>query len=179
MSLPYYGAAKGQLLEILRNKEGIITTNVIQSNGNVANNQIRPTAGPSASGVVIPSKAPGSDFIYSELTEIQKATAEILSLQDQIRLNERLTKFDQQLYIDHLNKLSNAGSQLVNAQQSTANGMESWHEGVTESGGWLIILIGLYVAGLPSRNDVPPVGDDRRSDEDDDEDDGRWRIKML
>lgn len=125
MSLPFYGAAKGQLLEIVRNSDGVVTTKVIQSNGNVDHNQIRPTAMPSPSGVP-PSKAPGSDFIYSELTDIQKATADILSLQERIRLNERLTKFDQQLYIDQLNKLSNAGSQLVNAQQSTPNGMELW-----------------------------------------------------
>jgi len=148
VSLPFYGAAKGQLLEIVRNSDGVVTTKVIQSNGNVDSNQIRPTAMPSASGV--PSKAPGSDFIYSELTDIQKATADILSVQDRIRLNERLTKFDQQLYIDQLNKLSNAGSQLVNAQQSVTSN------------------------GLPSRNDVPPVGDDKRNDEDDGEDDGSY-----
>lgn len=116
VSLPYYGAAKGHVLEITRNDNGIVSTKVIQQSKQITennNNYPNDNNGQQA----IPSRQFGSDFVYAELSDIQKATADILSLQERVKLNERLTKFDHKLYLDHLNKLSQAGTQLVTTQQ--------------------------------------------------------------
>lgn len=121
MSLPYFGAAKGHVLQITRGTDGIVSTKVIQQQqSSNKNDENRPSA------AVSPSASPsaGSTFIYGELADIQKATADILSLQERIRLNERLTKFDHQLYMDQLKKLNEAGAMVVSgAEQSSQNGM--------------------------------------------------------
>lgn len=115
MALPYYGAAKGQILQIRRNKDGIVSTEVIQqSSSNVNNiNNEKP----------LPGTAPPSSFIYGELSDIQKAASDILSLQERIRLSERLTKLDHQLYMDQLKKMTDSGTHLVNMEQSAQSGM--------------------------------------------------------
>lgn len=118
VSLPYFGAAKGHVLEITRDRDGLVSTKIVQeqqvSASSVADEQKRPMPPPP------PANPP---FFYGELADIQKATADILALNDRIRLNERLTKFDHQLYMDHLKKLNEAGTMVVNgAEQPSPNG---------------------------------------------------------
>lgn len=118
VSLPYYGAAKGHVLEITRSDNGMVSTKVIQQSKEItANNDNYPNDNNGQMSLNIPSKPIGSDFVYAELADIHAATGDILSLQERIRLNERLTKFDHKLYLDHLKKLSEAGTQLLTTQQ--------------------------------------------------------------
>lgn len=112
VALPYYGAAKGQILQIRRNKDGIVSTEVIQQSPSNANNES-----------TMPAVAPAPGFIYGELSDIQKAASDILSLQERMRLNERLTKLDHQLYMDQLKKMTDSGTHLVNMEHSAQSGM--------------------------------------------------------
>lgn len=100
ISLPFYGGAKGQVLQIKRKPDGTVTSEVVKQNEE--NNEY---------------KNDMTSF-QQNLANIQKAASELVSLQQNIKLSGRLTDTDHKIYAENLAKLGVSAQNLAHIQQS-------------------------------------------------------------
>lgn len=100
ISLPFYGGAKGQVLQINRKPDGTVTSQVVKQNEETNEYKSDMTS------------------FQQNLANIQKAASELVSLQQNIKLSGRLTDTDHKIYAENLAKLGVSAQNLAHIQQS-------------------------------------------------------------
>lgn len=125
--LPYYGGAQGQILEIRQRKDGTIFSRILT---NDAKEEIIKEEGidlekfQRASTTVKPeptTTASSENSFEKNLLSIQRAAAELVTLQELFKTNGNLTKEEQSQYAASLEKLGVSAQKLAQIQQTTGD----------------------------------------------------------
>lgn len=101
-NLPFYGGAKGQVLQIRRNSDGTVTTEIVKQDKVEIEKEV-------------------SDDMHSfqeNLANIQKAASELVALQQTVKSSGKLTDADRTKYAANLEKLGISAQNLAHIQQS-------------------------------------------------------------
>lgn len=104
-NLPFYGGGKGQLLQIKRNPDGTITTDIVKQDKSEIEKD-------------------GSEDMNSfqeNLANIQKAASELVNLQKSIKSAGKLTENDRTTYAENLEKLGISAQNLAHIQQNSGD----------------------------------------------------------
>lgn len=102
ISLPFYGGAKGQVLQIKRKSDGSVTSEIVKQNPIETINDFHRDM----------------TSFQLNLANIQKAASELVSLQQNIKLSGKLTNVDQRLYAENLERLGISAQNLAHIQQN-------------------------------------------------------------
>lgn len=108
ITLPFYGGGRGQVLQIKRNPDGSVISEIIK--------QTKP-AQQTVDAVQKDVRKDMSTF-QQNLVEIQRAASQLVTLQQNIKLSGRLTDIDRRLYAENLEKLGVSAQNLAHIQQS-------------------------------------------------------------
>lgn len=105
IQLPFYGGARGQVLQIKRNPDGSVLSEVVSQ--------------ATISATHLPSKNERADMstFQQNLLEIQRAASQLVTLQQNIKLSGRLTDVDRRLYSENLERLGVSAQNLAHIQQ--------------------------------------------------------------
>lgn len=103
-NLPFYGGAKGQVLQIRRNSDGTITTEIVKQEKVEIENE---------------TSADMNSF-QENLANIQKAASELVALQQTVKSAGKLTESDRNKYATNLEKLGISAQNLAHIQQSSS-----------------------------------------------------------
>lgn len=102
-NLPFYGGAKGQVLQIKRNSDGTITTEIIKQNKVELEKEI----------------SDDMNSFQENLSNIQKAASELVALQQTVKNSGKLTDADRAKYAVNLEKLGISAQNLAHIQQTS------------------------------------------------------------
>lgn len=107
ITLPFYGGGRGQVLQIKRNPDGSVISEIIKLPTDQQN-------------VATDHKDARKDMstFQQNLLEIQRAASQLVTLQQNIKLSGRLTDVDRRLYAENLDKLGVSAQNLAHIQQS-------------------------------------------------------------
>lgn len=94
VTLPYYGGAKGQVLQIIHNPDGTVTTSIIKKENSIE----------------MPQKSP--------LERIQQAASRLVSIQESAKRRGQFSADDSKFYADNLYHLGVAAQELASTQQN-------------------------------------------------------------
>lgn len=101
--MPFYGGAKGQVLQINRRADGTVTSEVIKQT-------------PTESAAAIKQMEMLS--FQQNLVNIQRAASQLVNLQQTIKNSGRLSDTDRTVYADNLAKLGVSAQNLAHIQQA-------------------------------------------------------------
>lgn len=124
--MPYYGGAQGQILEIRQRKDGTIFSRILTDDAkediireegiDLEKLQRITTIKPE----IPTTKKPEISF-ENNLLAIQNAAADLVSLQEQFKVNGNLTRDQQKQYAASLEKLGVSAQKLAQIQQETGD----------------------------------------------------------
>uniref|UniRef100_A0A182QUF5 DUF4774 domain-containing protein n=1 Tax=Anopheles farauti TaxID=69004 RepID=A0A182QUF5_9DIPT len=135
LKLPFYGGARGQILEIRKNSDGTVVSKILRGDDDdmelkvhqVADEPIgtgpspasRPTAIEQALETSEEDLKPGADQSFGDyLLKIQNAAASLVSLQETVKKTGKLSSDQRKVYTDNLEKLGVAAQKLAHLQQA-------------------------------------------------------------
>lgn len=101
-NLPFYGGGKGQVLQIRRNSDGTVTTEIVKQDKVEIQKEI----------------ADDMNSFQDNLANIQKAASELVALQQTVKSSGKLTEADRSKYAANLEKLGISAQNLAHIQQS-------------------------------------------------------------
>lgn len=101
-NLPFYGGAKGQVLQIRRNSDGTVTTEIVKQDKVEMEIEI----------------SDDMNSFQENLANIQKAASELVALQQTVKNSGKLTEGDRAKYAENLEKLGISAQNLAHIQQS-------------------------------------------------------------
>lgn len=101
-NLPFYGGAKGQVLQIKRNSDGTITTEIIKQEKVEIEKEV----------------SDDMNSFQENLANIQKAASSLVALQQTVKNTGKLTEADRKTYAVNLEKLGISAQNLAHIQQS-------------------------------------------------------------
>lgn len=101
-NLPFYGGAKGQVLQIRRNSDGTVTTEIVKQDKVEVEKEI----------------SDDMNSFQENLSNIQKAASELVALQQMVKNSGKLTEADRTTYAENLEKLGVSAQNLAHIQQS-------------------------------------------------------------
>lgn len=102
-NLPFYGGAKGQVLQIKRNPDGTITTEIVKQDKVEVEKEV----------------SEEMNSFQENLASIQKAASELVNLQQAIKSSGKLTEGDKTKYAENLEKLGISAQNLAHIQQNS------------------------------------------------------------
>lgn len=101
-NLPFYGGAKGQVLQIKRNSDGTVTTEIVKQDKVEVEKEM----------------SDDMNSFQENLSNIQKAASELVALQQMVKNSGKLTEADRATYAENLEKLGVSAQNLAHIQQS-------------------------------------------------------------
>ncbi|XP_053675834.1 uncharacterized protein LOC128726074 [Anopheles nili] len=129
LKLPFYGGARGQILEIRKNSDGTVVSKILRGDDEDMELKVHhmgdePQPGLKPSSIEQALEASdedikGADQSFGDyLLKIQNAAASLVSLQETVKKTGKLSSDQRKVYTDNLEKLGVAAQKLAHIQQS-------------------------------------------------------------
>ncbi|XP_052860902.1 uncharacterized protein LOC128267968 [Anopheles cruzii] len=131
LKLPFYGGARGQILEIRKNSDGTVVSKILRGDDDdmeLKVQQVSEEAAATKQQQQTPEEEPlatsDEDVKQSEqsfgdyLLKIQHAAASLVSLQETVKKTGRLSADQKRVYAENLEKLGVAAQKLAHIQQA-------------------------------------------------------------
>uniref|UniRef100_A0A182YNT3 DUF4774 domain-containing protein n=1 Tax=Anopheles stephensi TaxID=30069 RepID=A0A182YNT3_ANOST len=128
LKLPFYGGARGQILEIRKNSDGTVVSKILRGDDDDMELKVHqvadepsPVKQVSAEQTLDVSEEDlkGSDQSFGDyLLKIQNAAASLVSLQETVKKTGKLSPDQRKVYTDNLEKLGVAAQKLAHIQQA-------------------------------------------------------------
>uniref|UniRef100_A0A182NIZ0 DUF4774 domain-containing protein n=1 Tax=Anopheles dirus TaxID=7168 RepID=A0A182NIZ0_9DIPT len=129
LKLPFYGGARGQILEIRKNSDGTVVSKILRGDDDDMELKVHQVADEAAAAVRQPAieqaleaseeDLKGTDQSFGDyLLKIQNAAASLVSLQETVKKTGKLSSDQRKVYTDNLEKLGVAAQKLAHLQQA-------------------------------------------------------------
>lgn len=121
LKLPFYGGARGQILEIRKNSDGTVVSKILRGDDNgmeLKVHQIVDDLKNNEDSLSEDEEIKAADQTFGDyLLNIQKAAASLVTLQEQVKKSGKLSPDQKKVYADNLEKLGVAAQKLAHIQQ--------------------------------------------------------------
>ncbi|XP_055624547.1 uncharacterized protein LOC129767556 isoform X1 [Toxorhynchites rutilus septentrionalis] len=121
LKLPFYGGARGQILEIRKNSDGTVVSKILRGDDNSMElkvHQIVDDLKNNEDSLSEDEEIRAADQSFGDyLLNIQKAAASLVTLQEQVKKSGKLSPDQKKVYADNLEKLGVAAQKLAHIQQ--------------------------------------------------------------
>uniref|UniRef100_A0A182JVF5 DUF4774 domain-containing protein n=1 Tax=Anopheles christyi TaxID=43041 RepID=A0A182JVF5_9DIPT len=127
LKLPFYGGARGQILEIRKNSDGTVVSKILRGDDDdvelkvqqVADEGVKQLQSGEQTLDASEEDLKGTDQSFGDyLLKIQNAAASLVSLQEMVKKTGKLSPDQRKVYTDNLEKLGVAAQKLAHIQQS-------------------------------------------------------------
>nr|XP_019560454.2 RNA polymerase II degradation factor 1-like isoform X2 [Aedes albopictus] len=122
LKLPFYGGARGQILEIRKNSDGTVVSKILRGEDDedmeLKVHQIVDDLKNNEEILAEDDEIKAADQSFGDyLTNIQKAAASLVTLQEQVKKTGKLSTDQKRIYADNLERLGVAAQKLAHIQQ--------------------------------------------------------------
>ncbi|XP_055527047.1 uncharacterized protein LOC129719681 [Wyeomyia smithii] len=121
LKLPFYGGARGQILEIRKNSDGTVVSKILRGDDEdmeLKVHQIVDELKQNEDILAEDDDIQAADQSFGDyLLNIQKAAASLVTLQEQVKKTGKLSSDQKKVYADNLEKLGVAAQKLAHIQQ--------------------------------------------------------------
>ena len=124
-SLPFYGGARGQILEIRKNSDGTVVSKILRGDDEDVELKVQQVADEGAKQSneqaldASDEDLKATDQSFGDyLVKIQNAAASLVSLQETVKKTGKLSPDQRKVYTDNLEKLGVAAQKLAHIQQA-------------------------------------------------------------
>ncbi|XP_053686856.1 uncharacterized protein LOC128736400 [Sabethes cyaneus] len=121
LKLPFYGGARGQILEIRKNSDGTVVSKILRGDDEEMKlkvHQIVDELKQNEDILAEDDDIRAADQSFGDyLLNIQKAAASLVTLQEQVKKTGKLSNDQKKVYADNLEKLGVAAQKLAHIQQ--------------------------------------------------------------
>ncbi|XP_050073978.1 uncharacterized protein LOC126561715 [Anopheles maculipalpis] len=128
LKLPFYGGARGQILEIRKNSDGTVVSKILRGDDEDMELKVHQVADDPSPVKQVSNEQTldaseedlkGSDQSFGDyLLKIQNAAASLVSLQETVKKTGKLSPDQRKVYTDNLEKLGVAAQKLAHIQQA-------------------------------------------------------------
>ncbi|XP_055603859.1 uncharacterized protein LOC129752090 [Uranotaenia lowii] len=121
LKLPFYGGARGQILEIRKNSDGTVVSKILRGEDDEMELKVHQLVDDLKNNEEIlaeDEEIKASDQSFGDyLLNIQKAAASLVTLQEQVKKSGKLSGDQKKVYTENLEKLGVAAQKLAQIQQ--------------------------------------------------------------
>ncbi|XP_058836330.1 putative mediator of RNA polymerase II transcription subunit 12 [Topomyia yanbarensis] len=121
LKLPFYGGARGQILEIRKNSDGTVVSKILRGDDDDMELKVHQIVDELKNNEEIlaeDEEIRAADQSFGDyLLNIQKAAASLVTLQEQVKKTGKLSADQKKIYADNLEKLGVAAQKLAHVQQ--------------------------------------------------------------
>ncbi|XP_049298534.1 uncharacterized protein LOC125771680 isoform X2 [Anopheles funestus] len=128
LKLPFYGGARGQILEIRKNSDGTVVSKILRGDDEDMELKVQQVADEPSPVKQVSNEQTldtsdedlkGADQSFGDyLLKIQNAAASLVSLQETVKKTGKLSTDQRKVYTDNLEKLGVAAQKLAHIQQA-------------------------------------------------------------
>uniref|UniRef100_A0A9I3BE95 DUF4774 domain-containing protein n=1 Tax=Anopheles coluzzii TaxID=1518534 RepID=A0A9I3BE95_ANOCL len=125
LKLPFYGGARGQILEIRKNSDGTVVSKILRGDDEDVELKVQQVADEGAKQSneqaldASDEDLKATDQSFGDyLVKIQNAAASLVSLQETVKKTGKLSPDQRKVYTDNLEKLGVAAQKLAHIQQA-------------------------------------------------------------
>ena len=116
MKLPFYGGARGQILEIRKNPDGTVISKILRDGNDELKLKVRKVEDEPEEEIIAENDEETTEGFGNYLENIQQAAASLVQLQENVKKTGRLTSEQKKLYTESLERLGVAAQSLANFQ---------------------------------------------------------------
>ncbi|XP_058459645.1 putative mediator of RNA polymerase II transcription subunit 12 isoform X1 [Malaya genurostris] len=121
LKLPFYGGARGQILEIRKNSDGTVVSKILRGDDDDMELKVHQIVDELKNNEEILAEDDdlrAADQSFGDyLLNIQKAAASLVTLQEQVKKTGKLSTDQKKIYAENLEKLGVAAQKLAHVQQ--------------------------------------------------------------